>query len=99
MGRLGPWPAHCGQRGSLWLCTCTSVEEQVVVSLVMVFERGQEAEVAPIYLLLGNIRPPWLISFCRTTVCLFTTFPDWLFLFLLLFLHVLKSFSFFADKV
>lgn len=34
--------------------------------------------------------------FCRTTVCLFTTFLD---LFLFLFLHVLKSFHFFADKV
>lgn len=35
--------------------------------------------------------------FCKSTVCLFTTFLD--LLFLVLFLHVVKSVNFSADKV
>ena len=36
--------------------------------------------------------------FCKSTVCLFTTFSD-LLLFSVLFLHVVKSVNFVADKV
>lgn len=111
---LGPglWTPRADQRGGcapglvavahgacLWLPTC-SPEGQEAVCLATAFEEGRRG--------CSGSCPPRIgkcltlqadFFFCKTTVCLlFTTFPDWLFLFLL-FLHGFKSFSFSADLV
>lgn len=47
---------------------------------------------------IGNYLTVLAEFFCKTTVCLFATFSDLFFSFLLP-LHVLNRFDFFADKV